>query len=196
VDSAEINRAWDNIRENITISAQESLCCCESRHHKPRFDEDCSKLVDRRKQAKLQWLQHPSEVNEGNLSDVRGEASRHFTDKKREYLKDKINKLESSSKNKNIRDLYRVINEFEKGHQPRNNLVKDEKSNLSADPHKILNRWKNYFYQLFNVHGASVLRQNDMHTSDLFVPKSSPSDVDVTIGKLKSKISMCWSDLD
>jgi hypothetical protein len=28
-------------------------------------------LGDRRKQAKLQWLQDPSEANEDNLSDVR-----------------------------------------------------------------------------------------------------------------------------
>jgi hypothetical protein len=43
-------------------------------------------LVDRRKQAKLQWLQDPSIVNEDNLSNVRREASRHFRNKKREYL--------------------------------------------------------------------------------------------------------------
>jgi hypothetical protein len=61
-------------------------------------------LVDGRKQAKLQWLQDPSEANEGNLSVVRREASRHVRNKKREYLKDKINELESNSKNKNIRD--------------------------------------------------------------------------------------------
>jgi hypothetical protein len=76
-------------------------------------------LVDRRKQAKLQWLQDPSEVNEDNLSDVRWEASRHFRNKKREYLKYKINELESNSKNKNIRDLCRGINEFKKGYQPK-----------------------------------------------------------------------------
>jgi hypothetical protein len=61
-------------------------------------------LVDQRKQAKLQWLQDPSEANEDNLSVVRREASTHFRNKKREYLKDKINELESNSKNKNIRD--------------------------------------------------------------------------------------------
>jgi hypothetical protein len=44
-------------------------------------------------------------VNENNLIDVRREASRHFRNKKREYLKDKINELESNSKTKNIRDL-------------------------------------------------------------------------------------------
>jgi hypothetical protein len=49
-------------------------------------------------------------VSEDNLSDVRLEASRHLRNKKREYLKDKFNELESNSKNKNIRDLYRGIN--------------------------------------------------------------------------------------
>jgi uncharacterized FlaG/YvyC family protein len=33
-DSGDINRAWDNIRENIKISAQESLGYCESKHRK------------------------------------------------------------------------------------------------------------------------------------------------------------------
>jgi hypothetical protein len=33
-------------------------------------------------------------------------------DKKREYLKDKINKLEMNSMNKIFRDMYRGINEF------------------------------------------------------------------------------------
>jgi hypothetical protein len=93
-DSANINRAWEDIRENIKISAQESLGYCEPKHRKRWFDEECSKLVDRRKQAKLQWVQDPSEVNEDNLSDVRREASRHFRDKEREYPKHKIKDLE------------------------------------------------------------------------------------------------------
>jgi hypothetical protein len=35
--------------------------------------------------------------------------------KKREYLKAKINELEAVSKKKNIRDMYRDINDFEEG---------------------------------------------------------------------------------
>jgi hypothetical protein len=126
-----------------------------------------------------------------SLSDVRREASRHFRNKKREYLKDKTNKLESNGKKKNIRGLYKSINEFKKGHQPRTYLVKDEKGDLLADPHKILNRWRNYFCQLLNVHGAGVIRQNEMHTSQPFVPEPIASEVEVAIGKLKSKISRC-----
>jgi hypothetical protein len=53
---------------------------------------------------------------------------------KKEYLKGKINELETNNKNKNIRDLYRGINEFKKGYQHRINITKDENGNLLADP--------------------------------------------------------------
>ena len=50
----------------------------------------------------MQWLQD-SYQNVHNLNNVRREASRHFKNKKREYLKAKINELETNSKTKNIR---------------------------------------------------------------------------------------------
>jgi hypothetical protein len=34
-------------------------------------------------------------------------------------VKEKINELETNNKNENIRGLYRGINEFKKGYQPR-----------------------------------------------------------------------------
>jgi hypothetical protein len=72
----------------------------------------------------MQWLQDPSELNEDNPSDVRREDSRHCRNKKREYLKGKINELGSNSKNKNIRDLYRGTGEFKKGYKRRIKLLK------------------------------------------------------------------------
>jgi hypothetical protein len=105
----EINSAWETIRENIKMSAKESLGGFELKKLKPSFDEGCSKLLDQRKQAKLQLLQDPSEINGGNLINERREASRYFRNKKTEYLKGKINELAKNSKNKNIRDLYRGI---------------------------------------------------------------------------------------
>jgi hypothetical protein len=45
----EINSARETIRENINISAKESLGYFELKKHKPWFDEECSKLLDQRK---------------------------------------------------------------------------------------------------------------------------------------------------
>jgi hypothetical protein len=73
--------------------------------------------LDQRKQE-WQWLQNANQSNVDNLNNVRREASRHFRGKNKEYLKAKINELERNSKNKNIRDLCRGINDFKKGYQP------------------------------------------------------------------------------
>jgi hypothetical protein len=130
-------------------------------------------------------LQDPSEINGDNLNNVRHEASRHFRNKEREYLKDKINELAMNSRNKNIRDLYRGINGFKRGYQPTNNLVEDENVDLLADSHNIFNRWKNYFSQLLNVHNVSDVRQIEEHTAEPLVPGPSRLEVEIAIAKLK-----------
>jgi hypothetical protein len=82
-------------------------------------------------------LNYPSVGNEDNLRNVRREASRHFRNKKRQYLNNKITEIELNNKNENIRDLYRGITEFKKGYQPKRYLVKDERGDLLADPQKM-----------------------------------------------------------
>jgi hypothetical protein len=151
----------------------------------PLLDKGCSELLDHGKQAKLQLLQDPSEINGDILNNVRLKASRQFRNIKREYLKDKVNELATNSKNKNIRDLYRGINEFKRGYQLRTNLVKDENGDLLANFHNILNRWKNYFSQLLNVHNVSDIRRIEVHTAEPLVPGFSCLKVDTTVANLR-----------
>jgi hypothetical protein len=139
-ESFDMDNAWESIRENIKTSAKENLGYQKLKHNKPWFDDECSKLTNERKQAKLQWLQNPNQINRVTLQKVRHETTRIFRNEKREHLKGKINELETNNKNKNIRDLYRGINEFKKGYQPRINIIKYENGNLLADPQNILNR--------------------------------------------------------
>jgi hypothetical protein len=44
----------------------------------------------------MRWLQDPNKCNVDNLKDVRREVNRHFRNKKKEYLKAKIDELESN----------------------------------------------------------------------------------------------------
>jgi hypothetical protein len=80
-DSEDINRAWENIKENIKTSAKESLGLQRLKQHKTSYDEECLDFLDQSKQAKMQWLQDPNQSNVDNLNNVRHEASRHFTTK-------------------------------------------------------------------------------------------------------------------
>ena len=73
----------------------------------------------------------------------------------------------------NIRNLYRGINDFKKEYQHRCNIVKDVKGDLVADSHSILARWRNYFSQLFNVHGVKVVGRAEIQTAEPLVPEPS-----------------------
>jgi hypothetical protein len=79
------------------------------------FDEEYLGFLDQRKQAKKQWVQDPNKRNIHNVRNIRHEASRQFSNVKREYLEVKINEHETNSKNKNIRALCRSISDFKKG---------------------------------------------------------------------------------
>jgi hypothetical protein len=127
------------------------------------------------KQTKLQWWQNPSKISGDNLQNLRRETSRIFKNKKREYLKDKINDLENNNKNKDIRDFYRSINEFKEEYQPEINIIKDENGNLLTDPFSVLNRWKKFFNQVLNVHGVHDVRHMDIgvHMAEPLVPEPS-----------------------
>ena len=63
----------------------------------------------------MQWIQDPSQSKVDNLNSVRREVSRHFMNKKKAYLRAKIEELETNSKIQNIMELYRGINDFKKG---------------------------------------------------------------------------------
>jgi hypothetical protein len=100
-------------------------------------------------------------------------------------LKDKIIELAKNSRNKNITDLYREVNELKSSYQPRRNLGKDENGNLIADFHNILNRWKNYYSQLLNVHKVSNVKLLEIvHTAEPLVPDPSPFEVEIGVAKL------------
>jgi hypothetical protein len=102
-DSEDINRDCKNITENIQILTKETLGLYEWKQHKLWFDEEHLGFSDQRKQAKQQWLQDPNKRNIHNVSNVRQEASRQFSNIKWEYLKAKINERKTNGENKNIK---------------------------------------------------------------------------------------------
>jgi hypothetical protein len=81
--------------------------------------------------------------------------------------------------------LYRGINEFKEGYKRRINIINDENGNLLADPQSVLNRWKNFFNQVLNIHGVHNVRQKDKQKTEPLLPEPSFVEVETAIGKLK-----------
>jgi hypothetical protein len=83
--TAAINRSCENIRVNINIST-EGTRSCRLKLHNPLFYEECSKILNKRKQDKLQWLQNPSQIRGDNMDNARSETSRTYKKKTLRYF--------------------------------------------------------------------------------------------------------------
>ena len=57
---------------------------------------------------------------------------------------------------------------------------------MVADSHSNMTRWRNYFSQLLNVHGAKDVRQAEIRTAEPLVTEPSTFEVELDIEKLKS----------
>jgi hypothetical protein len=64
--------------------------------------------------------------------------------------------------------------------------VKYEIGDRLVDSHNILNRWRNYFSRLLNVHNVSGVRQIELNTTEPLVPSPSRLEMEIVIAKLKS----------
>jgi poly-beta-hydroxyalkanoate depolymerase len=137
-----------------------------------------SELLEQRKEAKLQWLQDPTEVNRNNLNNVRLEASRYFTNKKREYPKGKINVLATNSENKNIKTC----------------IGKNINLSGTTNSEVIYRRMRmviclqiatTFFSHLLNAHNVSDVRQIEIYSAELLVLNSNLFYVETVIKKLK-----------
>lgn len=60
-DSGDINTTWENIEENVkeVLNRAYAMNKCSTNHG---LINKCSKCVDKMKQAELQWLQDPSQI--------------------------------------------------------------------------------------------------------------------------------------
>jgi hypothetical protein len=64
-------------------------------------------------------------------------------------------------------------------------LVKGKNGDLLADSCNILDRWKNYIFQLSSVHRVGDVRQIEIHTAEPLVPEPSSFEAEIAIAKVE-----------
>jgi len=114
-DEEDVNRTWENIKENIQTSAEESLGLHELNQNKPWFDEECLGFLDRRKRTKLQLTQDPNKSIIDILNNVRREVSRHFKDKRKHNSELKLRYMKLRVISRTLGSCIGGINYFKKG---------------------------------------------------------------------------------
>ena len=93
------------ITDNIEAFSEEEVVILETHRSKPCFDQECSELANKRKQTKLLWLQNPDDQIADDLTNMRCDMWK----KKRDYMKEKVNKLKKTLRTKIFGQCIRVL---------------------------------------------------------------------------------------
>ena len=100
-------------------------------------------------------------------------------------MKAKVNKLEENSKNKNIREMYKGINELKKGYQPHAYVIKKHDDTIVADTTGILSRWERFYSNLLNFNQSTSHEGSEVYTVEPDIREPSLIEVELAIEKLK-----------
>ena len=80
-----VQTAWEDIGDDINISAKEDQGDYERKQHKLWFDRERSNNISK-EAGQLQWLHDPKQYNADNLNNVTRGTRRHFMNKTWENL--------------------------------------------------------------------------------------------------------------
>jgi hypothetical protein len=67
--------------------------------------------------------------------------------------------------------LYNGTSDFEKGYQPRTNILNDENGDLIIDCYITFVTLMKYFSKLLNLHGVKDVRETEKHAAEPLVPE-------------------------
>ena len=136
--------------------------------------------LDHWKQAKIQWLQYPSQSNVDNVKNIRREASRYFRNKRKNTWKLKLRNLELTVRQKilgnfigTLMTLRRVSSLAVIYWRMRRVIWLQIRTNLAG--------WTNHFFQLLNINRVNNVRQTELHTAEPLVPQPNAFEIELVI---------------
>lgn len=169
---------WGMIEMSIKEAAAETLGTMGKARNAEWFDEDCSKVVDGKNEARAKMLQRITRSSVDRYEQLRREATKLLKRKKRESMKAQIEEIEHLSRQSESRKFYAAVNRMRRGFQPRMSGCKNKDGQVLGEEDKIMKRWAEHFEELLNEKGTEP--ETDEEAADeLCMP-----DDDVTSGNV------------
>jgi len=152
-----IDSKWKAIKETLKVVTDTKIGK-QKEMKKPWSNTACEEVLNRRKEARLQWINDPSSREKESIyKECQKEVNNIFRFKKRKFTKDLLWEAESNHKANKTRELYQKIKSIRGGYKKHERFLKNEGGSLISEQDKILEKWRMYFDQLLNCENPSEL---------------------------------------
>ena len=179
--------AWESCKLAIASAAEEVVGAITPTRRNHWFDQDCQKATDEKNAARQRMLALNSRGNREHYRALRRHEKHLHRRKKKEFEESGNAEIERLSQNRDVRMLYRRVNELRKGFMPRMYACRDREGNIVTEQRAVLSRWRNHFDELLNGTSAVVDGSIDeIADNDLEVATPELSEVEDAIRALKN----------
>ena len=148
-ENENIDERWNKLRNTITEAAELVI----QRQGKPErnewWDDDCKKIMDEKNEARKKFLQMKTRASQDCYKNKRKEANKTCRNKKKKWLNDRLLKIEENFRMNDVRKFYKDVKNFNYSTKPTPTMCKDSEGNIQSEISSVLNRWREYFSNVF-----------------------------------------------
>ena len=142
---------WKNIKRVLHDAAEQTVGYKEVRRRNNWFTAECEIAVAKRKEARMNWLQHQKNADSKNkLLEASRTARRVLRQAKQGQMNVMLEKVETDFQSKANRQFFQGIKEMKEGHRSNSNMLKAKDGSVITNDTAILKCWKEYFETLLN----------------------------------------------
>lgn len=183
-----IDQRWMGIRDAVLKASEDTVGERKRKRNGEWFDVECAVVIEEKNKDRLLMLQRNTRQNAEVYKESRKKAKKLIRRKKRLFMKQEMNRIESLRGQNETRKFYQAVRVMGKGFQPRTNICKDRDGNALLEEEKILNRWAEYFEELSNGDGAGYSRWEPKYqTAEIEIQTPTVEEVEWAVARQKSQ---------
>lgn len=161
-----INDIWNRCKRAIKIAADEVIGTTAPSRRNHWFDQDCENATQMKNAARQRMLAVNSRQNRETYKALRRQEKKIHRQKKKNLEESGNAEIETFYKNRDVRSLYRKVNEFRKGFMPRTDSCRDRDGNLITEQRTVISRWREHFDELLNGTSANAIEQSELEFAE------------------------------
>jgi hypothetical protein len=142
---------WEETK-NILLNAAKDVIPKTTRKKKDWITEDTLKLINKRKQLKMNGLN--TENNKKDYTSLCKDIQKNCRKDKNNFINNICKEIQEHADRNETKDLFRKLKQINKKFKSRTWIINDKAGNSITDIEQIIIRWSEYCKELYNDEGT------------------------------------------
>ena len=148
-------QTWTIIKSTINEISHEVLGV-KKQEHKPWITDSSLQLINKRKEARIKTLDHPSQEDLNEYDELRRSVKLQLKRDKRNYYENLAAEAELASAQKRMRDVYNITKKLSGKTTKSGSRIRNKQGDFIDSPEETENRWIEHFSEILNRQSPDV----------------------------------------